>query len=158
MTAGSQSAGAGVEEPGSVAPAADAVARYCAASERADIDGIMATLAADAALVSPLSGRMVFSGAADVRLLAAAVYPTLKDLRWGEPMGEGTLRSEVGTCRVGPLRLDDAMVLELDSEGLICRVRPHLRPWLGTTLFALLLGPKMATHPGVIWRALRSRR
>jgi len=133
----------------------DAVARYCAASESADVDGIMAALAPDAELVSPLSGRMVFRGEADVRLLAAAVYPTLKELRWGEPMGEGRLRSVVGTCRVGPLRVDDAMVLELDGEGRISRVRPHLRPWLGTTLFALLLGPKMARHPGAIWRALR---
>ena len=35
------------------------------------------------------------------------------------------------------------------------RIRPHLRPWLAITLFALLLGPKIARHPGVLRRALR---
>jgi hypothetical protein len=47
------------------------------------------------------------------------------------------------------------MVLELDDAGLIVRIRPHLRPWLAITLFALLLGPKIARHPGVLRRALR---
>jgi hypothetical protein len=37
----------------------DAVARYRTASETNDIDGLIATLAPDAELVSPLSGRLV---------------------------------------------------------------------------------------------------
>jgi hypothetical protein len=45
---------------------------------------------------------------------------------------------------------------ELEENGLIRTVRRHLRPWLATTVFALLLGPKVARHPGVIWRALRT--
>jgi hypothetical protein len=40
-------------------------------------------------------------------------------------------------------------------DGLIRRIRPHLRPWLATTLFALLLGPKVVRHPGVVLRACR---
>jgi hypothetical protein len=35
------------------------------------------------------------------------------------------------------------------------RIRPHLRPWLATTAFALLLGPKIARHPRVMCRAIR---
>ena len=38
------------------------------------------------------------------------------------------------------------------------RIRPHLRPWLGLTGFALLVGPQLARHPGVILRALRRAR
>jgi hypothetical protein len=49
----------------------------------------------------------------------------------------------------------DAMVCELDQDGLIRRVRPYLRPWLGLTFLALVLGPKLARHPGVIVRAAR---
>ena len=44
---------------------------------------------------------------------------------------------------------------ELNDAGLIVRIRPHLRPWLAITLFALVLGPKIARHPGVLRRALR---
>jgi len=47
------------------------------------------------------------------------------------------------------------MVLELDDQGRIRRIRPHLRPWLSLTLLALVLGPKMGRHPGVIRRALK---
>jgi hypothetical protein len=36
----------------------DAVTRYCAASEANDVDALLATLAPDGALVSPLSGHL----------------------------------------------------------------------------------------------------
>ena len=47
----------------------DAVARYRTASETNDIDGLIATLAPDAELLSPLSGRLVFRGREDLRIL-----------------------------------------------------------------------------------------
>jgi hypothetical protein len=62
----------------------------------------------------------------------------------------------VAQARIGPFAIDDAMVFELDSEGRIKLMRPHLRPWLATTWFAIAVGAKVARHPGVIWRALRS--
>ena len=135
--------------------AGDAVAAYCDASVRRDIDGLLDTLAPDAELVSPLSGRMVFRGRADLKVLLGAVNGALRDWQWGQQFGEGDMRFVVGRGRVGGLPLDDAMVFELGPDGLIHKVRPHLRPWLGTSVFALLLGAKIARHPGVIWRALR---
>ncbi len=135
---------------------ADAVTRYCAASEENDIDAIMATLAPDAALVSPLSGRMVFRGHDDLRILLTAVYGSMGGLRWVQQIGEGTAdRVAIAEGRVGATQLGDAMVFELGDSGLIRRIRPHLRPWLGTTVFALILGPKIARHPGMVLRALR---
>jgi hypothetical protein len=134
----------------------DAIDRYCAASETADIDALMATLAPEAEVVSPISGRMVFRGRADLRILLGAVYQVTKNLRWSRPVGNGDVRVVVGEMRVGPLRLTDAMVFDLGSDGLIRRIRPHLRPWLALTLFAALLGPRVARHPGVVQRALRT--
>jgi hypothetical protein len=142
------------QEAGASVP--EAIARYCAASSAGDVEALMATLAADAELVSPLSGRMVFRGREDLRILLGAIYSTLSDLRWGEPIGHAQRIAVIGECRIGGLRLDDAMVFELDASGLITRVRPHLRPWLSTTALALALGPKIAGHPGVVLRALRA--
>jgi hypothetical protein len=51
--------------------------------------------------------------------------------------------------------MSDAMVFELAEDGRIRRIRPHLRPWLATTLFELLLGRRVGSHPGLIRRALR---
>jgi hypothetical protein len=136
---------------------ADAVIRYCTASEANDIDAIMATLAPDAALVSPLSGHMLFRGHDDLRILLTAVYGSMSGLRWVGQVGEGTTtRVAIADGRVAGARLGDAMVFELDDSGLIRRIRPHLRPWFATTVFALLLGPKIARHPGMVLRALRA--
>lgn len=133
----------------------DALAQYRAATEANDIAGIMATLAPDAELVSPISGRMVFRGRADVEHLLAAVYGTLKELRWIDEIGDGDRRVLFGEARLLGVRMTDAMVFDLDAEGRIRRIGPHLRPWLALTLFAMVLGPKVGRRPGVVLRALR---
>jgi hypothetical protein len=115
----------------------------------------MRLLSPDAELVSPLSGRMVFRGQADLRILTTAVYGTLSEVRWEDEAGDGRVRLLRGEAKVGPFKIGDAMVLELAEDGRIRRIRPHFRPWLGLTAFALLVAPKLARHPGVVFRALR---
>jgi len=134
----------------------DAVATYREATEANDLERTMSALAPDAVLVSPLSGRMAFAGADDLRVLLGAVYGTIRELHWREEVGDGSARVLIGDFKVGPLRGTDAMAFDLGEDGRIGRIRPHLRPWLATTLFALLLGPQVARHPGVVWRALRN--
>jgi hypothetical protein len=133
----------------------DAVTRYCAASEANDTDAMMATLAPDVELISPLSGRMIFRGRDDVGALLERVYDNLTDLRWAQPFGQGSERVAISDANVAGLKITDAMVFDLSDDGQIRRIRPHLRPWLATTVFALKLGPKVASRPGVVLRALR---
>jgi hypothetical protein len=133
----------------------DTIATFLEATKANDIDRLMSTLAPDAELASPLSGRMVFRGRDDLRVLLGAVYGGLSGLTWREVIGEGATRVAVSDGRIAGVTITDAMVLEIDDAGLIVRIRPHLRPWLAITLFALLLGPKIARHPGVLRRALR---
>jgi hypothetical protein len=135
----------------------DAVDRYRTASEANDIDALMATLAPNAELVSPVSGHLVFRGEGDLRVLLGAVYGGIKGLRWSEQFGDGARRVVLGECTVGPLELADAMVVELDEHGQIRRIRPYLRPWLALTYFALAIAPKLVRHPGIILRAMRQR-
>lgn len=134
----------------------DAVADYRTASEANDIDALVETLAPDAELVSPLSGHMVFRGRDDLRVLLGAVYGSVTGLQWREEIGAGAARVVAGDCRIAGLRLGDAMMLELGPDGQITRIRPHLRPWLSLSVFALVIGPKLLAHPGVLWRALRA--
>ena len=133
----------------------DAVATFLDATKARDIDRMVSVLAPDAELHSPLFGNMVFRGRDDLRVLLGAVYGGLSGLVWREVIGEGATRVAVSDARIAGLTITDAMVLELDAAGLIVRIRPHLKPWLAITLFALLLGPKIARHPGVLRRALR---
>jgi hypothetical protein len=132
----------------------DAIARYCSATEAGDVDALVETLAPDVEVVSPLSGRMVFRGRDDVKHLLAAVYGSLGDLRWSETLGEGERRVILGRARIGPVAMTDAMIVDLAPDGRIRRIGPHLRPWLALTLFALVLGPRVARRPGAIRRAL----
>ncbi|HTZ87645.1 MAG TPA: nuclear transport factor 2 family protein [Solirubrobacteraceae bacterium] len=133
----------------------DVVSRYREASESNDIEGLLATLSPDAELYSPISGRMVFRGANDLRVLFGAVYGSLRGLQWRSEMHDGSRSIVLGNARIGPFKIDDAMVFELAPDGRIERIRPHLRPWLALTFFALVLGPKVARHPGTVLRALR---
>jgi hypothetical protein len=133
----------------------DAIAEFRAASEANDLDGFMDALAPDAELVSPLLAHGVIRGKDDLRLLFAAVYGSLSGVRWTEPITEGNQSFMIAQARIGPFRIDDAMLFELDGDGRIKRLRPHLRPWLATTWFALAVGAKLLRRPGVIWRATR---
>ena len=135
----------------------DAIARYRSASEANDIEALLATLTPDAELCSPISGHMVFRGREDLRVLLTAVYGSLTGLRWRQELGSGNTRVLTGDTKIGPIKMTDAMVFELAQDGRIRRVTPHLRPWLALTLFALVLGPRVARHPGVVVRALRKR-
>ncbi|HJT96526.1 MAG TPA: nuclear transport factor 2 family protein [Mycobacterium sp.] len=133
----------------------DSVAAFLQATRTKDLDRMTSALSSDAELVSPLSGRMIFRGREDLRVLLGAVYGALNELTWEEVIGVGSTRVAVSTARVAGVTITDAMVLDLDDAGLITRIRPHLRPWLAITLFALLLGPTIARHPDVLRRALR---
>jgi hypothetical protein len=135
----------------------DAVGRYRTASEQNDIDALMGTLAPDVELVSPLSGRLVFRGHDDLRVLLSAVYGDMKGLRWREEIGDGATRVVLGDGTIGPFKLADAMVCELDADGQIRRIRPYLRPWLALSFLALRLAPKLSRHPAVIARAARRK-
>lgn len=134
----------------------DAVETFCAASVDGDIDALVGTLSPNAELVSPVSGRMVFAGRHDIGVLLAAVFGALRGLRWRQVPGSGDTRVAIAEARIMGVRLTDAMVVELDAEGYVARLRPHLRPWLALTLVAVALLPRIGRHPGVVVRALRS--
>ena len=133
----------------------DAVAHYCAASERNDIEAMFEALAPEAELFSPVSGHMVFRGSDDLRVLLSAVYGSFSSLQWHTKIRDGDTSVVLGRAQLGPIALDDAMVFELGADGRIARIRPHLRPWFALTAFALVLVPKLIGHPRLLLRALR---
>jgi hypothetical protein len=138
--------------------AAGAIDRYLAAAQSNDIDALIETLADDPELVSPLSGRMVFRGREDLRVLLRVVYGSLRGASWQAPVRDGNRCVVLGESRVGPAHRYDVTVFELADDGRIQRIRPFVRPWLALSVDALVVGPKMALHLGVVWRALRKPR
>ncbi|HXY63436.1 MAG TPA: nuclear transport factor 2 family protein [Mycobacterium sp.] len=146
------------KETDSTTATPNALATFCAAAQTNDVDAMVGALSPDVELLSPLIGRMIFRGTTDLRILLGAAFGCLRGLRWQEVVSDGQTCVAVSEARVAGLRISDAMVIELDDAGRITRIRPHLRPWLAITAFALWLGPKLARHPGVIRRALENHR
>ncbi|HEY3758747.1 MAG TPA: hypothetical protein VGL37_03240 [Solirubrobacteraceae bacterium] len=138
--------------------AADAIDRYLVAAQSNDIDALIETLGDDPELISPLSGRMVFRGREDLRVLLRVVYGSLRDASWQAPIRDGNRCVVLGESRVGLAHRYDVTVFELADDGRIQRIRPFVRPWLALSVDALVVGPKMALHLGVVWRALRKPR
>jgi hypothetical protein len=120
-------------DPGAVD---EVISRFRNTTEAGDIDGFMALIHPEAELVSPIFGRLVIRGERDLRTLFTAVYGSLKGLTWIDQVTGDRLALLRGEARIGPARLDDAMVLELGPDGRIRRIRPHFRPLLGITMFA----------------------
>lgn len=147
----SRGKGFGMVESGPVG--ADPVARFRHATVTTDIPALLDTLTEDAELVSPVSGRLVFRGRADLAPLLTLVYRGIRELRWTDTIGTDSTRILLGEARFGPFRMTEALVLELAADGRIQRLRPHLRPWLALTAVALWLGPNLLRHPGIIRRA-----
>ncbi len=118
------------------------------------MEAMAGTFAPDIELPSPLFRRLIFKGG-DVRGILTAVYSLLQGLDWDAPFGEGRVRAAIARSTVLGLQVDDAMVFELDEEGRIRRIRPHLRPLFATFVFFLALGPRIARNPTMLLRALR---
>ncbi len=128
--------------------------RYCAATEAGDMEAMAATFAADIELPSPLIGSATFRGS-DVRAILTIVYATIRTVAWETPAGDGATRLAIAHATILGMRVDDAMVFELDELGKIRSIRPHLRPLAATIVFALMVGARVAAKPPMLLRILR---
>lgn len=136
----------------------DLVGSFLTAVATGDLNGLMDTMADNAEMVTPLSSRAVIRGRDDLRLVFAAFLPVLsQDLHWRIRVGDGRTTVAVANARIGGVSVEDAMLIEQDADGRILRVTPHVRPWLGLTVSALVMGPKLAAHPQVMLRAMRRK-
>ncbi len=136
----------------------DVVSQFLAAAAAGDTDALIATLADDAEIVTPLSSRVVVRGRDDLRTFFAAFLPVLsRDLLWRIRVSNGDTTVALAEARLGGVRVEDAMLIEQNADGRIRRITPHVRPWLGLTVSAFVLGPKLMRHPGLIRRAMGCR-
>lgn len=135
----------------------EAIAAFRAAWEAGDLDRLVDTLAADVEFVSPLVARGVVRGKHDLRLLLGELLVGLSQVRWTGQIVDGDRGVLLAKGRMGPFGIDNAMVVELDRDGRIQRLSPHLRPYLATTWFGFAMSRRLARHPGLLWRAGRRR-
>jgi hypothetical protein len=121
-------------------------AAYRAAAEAHDVDGMLACMAPGVVLASPITDAFSFEGREQMRVLLEDVFAVMEDVRYSVDAGDARTRLLRLSGRIGGQRLDEAMVVWLDDDGLIERLELYVRPLPGLTAMAAALGPRVAAR------------
>ncbi|HMJ37884.1 MAG TPA: nuclear transport factor 2 family protein [Baekduia sp.] len=120
------------------------LAAYRAAAEAHDVPAMLACMAPEVVLKSPITDRFAFSGHPQMRDLLEDVHAVIDDVRYVADAGDDRTRLLALEGRVGRQRLDEAMLVTLDDDGLITHMQLFIRPLPGLTAMAAALGPRVA--------------
>ena len=127
------------------------VTRYREAVERLDVEGLLATLAQDADLHSPISDRALLRGRAAIRDVLVPVYENLEDARVLDEVASADGRLHVlylQTHLRGGQPLEESVWLHLDEQGLVDELTLFIRPLSALTALMASIGPPLAARHG----------
>jgi hypothetical protein len=91
-----------------------------------------------------------------MRDLLEDVHAVVADAVYVVDAGDDRTRVLTLSARVGRQRLDEAVLVTLDADGLIATMQLFVRPLPGLTAIAAALGPRVARRRGRL-RALAVR-
>ena len=144
---------AGAEE--AAVAAASATTRPCReAAEARDVDSMLATLAEDVVLRSPITDRVTFRGRARLGELLRSVFATIEDVRYFADVGDARTCALFHRARVGGQALEQAVRVQLNDRQQIDELTIFFRPLPGPAGLAAGLAPRVARKRG---RALVAR-
>lgn len=125
------------------------------ATEAHDVEGIIALLAPDVVLLSPIVRRARFEGRDEVADLLRVVFTVLHDIRFTETVAEGE-RTQVVFWRgkVLGLHLEEANLLRLDDAGRIREMTLFMRPLASLAFLAVVVTPRILLRGRSARRAL----
>jgi hypothetical protein len=120
------------------------------ALERGDIDSLVATLAPDTVLHSPITGLTHFEGPDEIHKVLSEVFEVLVDRRHQQELGDDEWRALFYSARVDDMEVEEATRLRLDDEGRVAEIWLYIRPLPGLARFAARLAPRLARHTGLV--------
>jgi hypothetical protein len=100
---------------------------FRAAVEQRDHEAMVAALASDVELHSPVAFRP-FAGRESVAGLFTALLDTFEDFEYTDELREGDTRALIFRARVGDKHVQGLDLLRLDEDGLIREFTVMLRP------------------------------
>jgi hypothetical protein len=131
--------------------------RYRAAAEAGDADGVVATLAADVVLHSPITDRLEFHGREEIRELLQSVFATVREIRYFAEVGDARTRTVFDRCTVDGLSMEQATRLELNDAGEVTSITLFFRPLPGLARLTASLGPRVVERKHGPRRALLAK-
>lgn len=116
---------------------------FRAAVEAHDFDALVATLAPDVVLHSPVTFRP-YTGREKVATLLGLIAETFEGMRYtdelGRPDGVAVL---VFRARVGDREIEGVDILRSGADGLVADLTAVIRPLSGLAALAEAIGPKV---------------
>jgi hypothetical protein len=127
---------------------------FRAAVEARDLEAMMAELAPDVVIHSPISRYVRFEGKPRARELFADVLEVFEDIRYlDEVHGDGVVVYFL-QARVGRREFEEVALLRFAADGLVREMRIFIRPMPGLAAVAAALGPRLARRRGRLRAAL----
>jgi hypothetical protein len=124
--------------------AAATTERFRATAEAGDLEGLVATLAPNAVMHSPITNGLQFDGAGEIRALLPHVFAVVEDIRYTDDVGDARTRALFYDARIGKVDVEEATRIKLDDQARITDVTLWFRPLPGLTALLAALGPRLA--------------
>jgi hypothetical protein len=133
---------------GDVAAASATTQRFREAAQAGDIQALLATLADDVVLHSPITDRVRFEGHEQIGELLASVFATISDIRYFADVGDARTRALFDRAVVDGQPLEQAIRVELDDRHQITSISIFFRPLPGLAALTAALAPRVAAKHG----------
>jgi hypothetical protein len=115
---------------------------FRAAVEAGDHEGMVAAMAPDVLLYSPVAHRP-FDGRESVSGVFSALLETFEDFTYTDEIADGDRIVLLFSARVGDKRLQGMDWLRLDADGLVKELTVMIRPLSGIVALGEAMGPKV---------------
>ena len=120
-----------------------AASDFRAAIERGDLDGMVATLADDVVLHSPVSFKP-FEGREAVAQLFEILVRTFEDFRYTDDLPGDEVHAMIFRARIGDREVEGLDLLRPGPDGRIVDFTVMVRPLTGVVALAEAVGPQLA--------------
>jgi hypothetical protein len=130
-----------------VEQAAATSARWRAAAEAHDVDGVLATFAPNVVMHSPITSSTRFDGIEEIRALLPHVFTVVEDIHYTDDVGDERTRACFYTARIRGVQVEEATRLRLDDDARITEATLWFRPLPGLTALTAALAPLLADTP-----------
>jgi hypothetical protein len=127
------------------------VAALAAAAQAHDADAMIALLAPDIIVRSPITTLIRFEGIDQARELFTRVFEIVSDIRFYEVVGGGGNKQVIfWRGRVGKTYLEEANLLRFNTQGQISEMTVFMRAVPGLLAFAAQIAPALASRHGPV--------
>jgi hypothetical protein len=120
------------------------VSAFREAAERRELEPLLATLAPDVVIRSPVSERLAFAGIEQARELFGVVFEELGEFVYTDEFDAADARVLVYRGRLCGEQIEEVQLLRLDSDGKIRELTFFIRPLPGLAGVAGGLAPRLA--------------